>query len=298
MNFQSQGGPIKELHFPQVSPEGVEVEFAPRLYFEAKIDFNDVRSGFRDTCSVSKAMEIYPIDDDVLWTEDMARDIDPLLVASGTPATGKLHSLPSFVDSEAMIRMEAMFIDYLMRHSAVRVYRNFAVNVYSNPGESLEDFRSRCTEIMGEPFRKDLDGVHEMFQRKLEQVREKCLRESVGLVPTSGDFDEIRRNSHWKSKIHKVSERIADLFLKTELLKAEPDVESQELRSNYPVPGLQLVDERLQYIESEARQKILHLLNQYGEKLRTIDEYTIHPNLRDIHLVRSCILWMPQEAQP
>ncbi len=297
MNFQSQGGPIKELHFPQVSPDGVEVEFAPRLYFEAKIDFNDVRSGFRETCSVSKAMEIYPIDDDdVLWTKDMACDIDPSRVASGTPSTGKLHPLPSFVDSETMIRMEAMFINYLMRHSAVSIYRNFAVNTYSNPGENLGDFQSRCTEISGESFRKDLDGLHEMFQRKIEQVREKCLRESVGLLSTSGDFDEIRRDSHWKSKIHKVSERIADLFLKTELLKDEAQVESSELPSNYPAPGLQLVDERLQYVEIEARQKILHLLSQYREKLRAVDEYTIRPNLKDIHLVRSCILWLPQEA--
>ena len=56
MNLQTLqgGGPIKELHFPQVSPEGVEVEFAPQIYFEAKIDFNDVRSGFRDTSSVSR----------------------------------------------------------------------------------------------------------------------------------------------------------------------------------------------------------------------------------------------------
>ena len=298
MNFRSQGGPIKELHFPQVSPEGVEVEFAPRLYFEAKIDFNDVRSGFRETCSVSKAMEIYPIDDDVLWTQDMTCDIDPSRVASGTPATGKLHPLPSFVDSETMIRMEAMFINYLMRHSVVSVYRSFAVNTYSNPGESLEDFRSRCTEISGESFRKDLDGLHEVFQRKIEQVREKCLRESVGLVSTSGDFDEIRRASHWKSKIHKVSESIADLFLKTELTMGGPDGESPEQHSNYPLPGLQLVDERLQYVEIEARQKILHLLSQYRETLRAVDEYTIRPNLKDIHLVRSCILWLPQEAQP
>jgi hypothetical protein len=293
-----KGGPIKELHFPPVSPEDVEVEFAPRLYFEAKIDFNDVRSGFRETCSVSKAMEIYLMDDDALWTRDMACDIDPSLVASGTPATGKLRPLPSFVDAEMMKRMEAMFVDYLMRYSAVRVYRNFALNVYSNPGENLEDFGSRCTDILGESFRTDLDGLHEVFQRKIEQVREKCLRESVSLVSTSADFDEIRRASHWKSKIHAVSERIADLFLKTVLSKAGPDVESPEPHSSYPVPGLQLVDERLQYVEIEARQKILHLLNQHREKLRTIDEYTIHPNLKDVHLVRSCILWMPQEVQP
>ena len=292
------GGPIKELHFPQVSPEGVEVEFAPQIYFEAKIDFNDVRSGFRDTSSVSKAMEIYPVDDDDLWTRDMARDIDPELVASGTPATGRLRPLPAFLDAEMMKRMEGMFVNYLMRYSVVRIYRNFALNVYSNPGESLEDFGRRCTEILGESFRKDLDGLHEVSQRKLEQVREKCLRESVGLVSTGGEFDEIKRDSHWKSKIHKVSEHIADLFLKTELSKAGPDVESPEPHSSYPLPGLQLVDERLQYVEIEARQKIMHLLNQHREKLRTTDEYTIRPNLKDIHLVRRCILWMPQELEP
>jgi hypothetical protein len=52
--------------------------------------------------------------------------------------------------------------------------------------------------------------------------------------------------------------------------------------------------ERLAATEAEARQAIEKILNSYREKALSTDEYIIHPNYRDIHLVRTSILWMPE----
>ena len=46
-------------------------------------------------------------------------------------------------------------------------------------------------------------------------------------------------------------------------------------------------------ILADVRRDIGRLLNSYQEKVRNIDEYIIHPGLKDLHLVRRCILWMP-----
>ena len=56
------------------------------------------------------------------------------------------------------------------------------------------------------------------------------------------------------------------------------------------------LEEQLFSLELEAQYEIHKLLSSYGEKAQTIDEYIIHPNLKDIHFVRSCILWMPVKA--
>ena len=46
----------------------------------------------------------------------------------------------------------------------------------------------------------------------------------------------------------------------------------------------------------EAKEVIAELWDSYEEKARSVDEYILHPNLKDIHIVRSCILWIPAKA--
>lgn len=265
--------------------------YAPRLYFEAKIHVTDVRSGVRDACTVNLAVEIHAMEDDAMWTRDMVLTVEASKVEPGLPESTDLASLPAFVNGDYLYRMETLFLAYLMRYYEIRVFGNYALNVYSATAESLEDFEKRCVEMLVEGFRKDLDASHEIFQRKLEQIREKYLRESVGMAP-GRSFEAVKVSSHWKSRLHETSRRLTDLFLGTQLT-AEAGVELPALS---PPTSMDL-EQRLYSLELEARQEIRRFLSQYQERVRTIDEYTVHPNLKDIHMVRTCILWMPCEVR-
>jgi len=264
-----------------------ELEYAPRLYFEAKIDISDVRSGIRDTCSANLSVEIWPMDGDALWTRDMLVPVDSSFVEPGFPETQNLRKLPEFVDESYLSRVESLFLSFLIRYFEIKVYLNSELRVYSNPLESLEDFKKRCVDMLSEAFRGELYDLQQVFVRKLEQVREKYQRASQGLDPGQ-DFEAVKVASHWKSRMHQTSERITDLFLDTELtLKDASD-------SPRPRAAASDLDQRLLALEIEAWQEIQRLLDRYQSMVQTIDDYTIHPNLKDIHLVRVCILWMPQ----
>jgi hypothetical protein len=292
---------LKALHLSTRSPDKIEhltlrvsrpaevEEYVPRLYFEARIDLSDVRSGFRDTYSLNQAVEIHPMEGDAMWTPDMSVGVDTSLIEHGLPRGGEPRELPDYLDATLLSRLETLFLAYLMRYFKVRVFRNFALNLYSGPGESLEDFKLRCLDILGEAFRRDLDALHEVLVRKLEQLREKGLRESAALDSTL-DFDIAKIDSQMKSRIHEFSESITNLFLKTEL-----SLNSNQDAPSYPSPVTEL-DQQLSFLETETRHEIRRLIILYQDRLQTIDEYVVHPNLKDIHLVRTCILWMPAEA--
>jgi hypothetical protein len=64
----------------------------------------------------------------------------------------------------------------------------------------------------------------------------------------------------------------------------------------YPDPARSDLEQCLETLEVDVRQEIRRLLNSYQEKVLNVDEYIIHPNLRDLHLVRACILWIPEGA--
>ena len=55
-------------------------------------------------------------------------------------------------------------------------------------------------------------------------------------------------------------------------------------------------DERLEALHFEAQEAVARILDVYEEKVRSVDEYILHPTMKDIHFVRCFILWMPEEA--
>jgi len=244
-----------------------------------------VRTGFRKTVSLSKALEIYSDRAELLWTDDMIRAVDLAQTSFSAPDGVQIEVLPDFVDANFVTRMENQFVQYLLRSCEARVYRNYDLNLYSCSGESRSDFLKRCVELFEGPKRQELDGLQEVFTRKLEQIRQKY----IGL-PDTGGLEQARADSSNKDAVMRCSDRISELFY-----SAAPVTDPAVPPSRY-LSGIQELDEQLLSLQKEARQAISVLCSRYDQKAQAIDEYIIHPNLKDIHFVRSCILWIPRGA--
>ena len=159
------------------------------------------------------------------------------------------------------------------------------MNIYSFAGESRDEFHNRCTDLFDGPKRQELDRLHEVFNRKLEQTRYKYLT-----LAETGELERAKLESRNKDMFSRCSERISELFY-----RAEIRIKPTGGPARY-APGRQDLDERLLSLELEAHQAIAHLVDSYDEKACAIDEYILHPNLKDVHFVRSCILWMTAGA--
>ncbi|NWG12357.1 MAG: hypothetical protein HXY20_02345 [Acidobacteria bacterium] len=263
---------------------GPTAEYAPRFYLEAKIDIADVRSGFRESLSVNRALDIVPLEEDALWTEDMVHDVSPEMMADMPPPGAKVLPLPAFVNREHIRRVERQFLSYLLRHFEIRIYRNPALNLYSAAGESRGDFEARCLESLEGSFRQDLDGLREVFERRVEKIKEGSLRAERWTDPEPDKLTTQVRN-----RIHQASERIVDLFLRA------------ELRQNPPAharPGNlgDDLDDRLAWIELEASEAVRRLMEEYLGRAGDLDEYVVRPSLKDVHVGAVTILWVPVEA--
>ena len=127
--------------------------------------------------------------------------------------------------------------------------------------------------------------LHEVFNRKLEQIRQKYL---ISSIPR--DLVQAGNAAQDKDVFSRTSERIDDLFVQAGR-NLKPDTDTVHQAGNK-----RELEERLFSLELEARQQINSLFHSYMEKAQAIDEYILHPNLKDIHFVRSCILWMPVKA--
>lgn len=276
---------LRSLYLVPEDPGRSKIVCFPYFYVEARIDFNDVRTGLRETVSLSKALEIYSHDAELLWVEDMIRDVDLQKAIASRPDSVRLNPLPAFVDAKFLSRMETKFVQYLLKSFVTIVYRNFALNAYSFAGETRDDFARRCRELLDGPKRKELDLLHDVFKRRLEQTKEKYL-----LADEPLRLELAKTESQNKSIFSQYSERIDEHFLRGEV---EPNASPETLRNSLEVQEL---EERLMSLELEAQMEIKKLQDSYKEKARNLDEYKLHPNPKDIHFVRSGVLWMPKEA--
>jgi hypothetical protein len=275
---------VKYLYYA-VNPEIRKVEYVPYFYAEVRMDFNDIRTGLRETFSVNKALEIYLPTADLLWIKDMVQDVDPQKMASSAPEGARFSRLPEYVDANFISHMETQFIQYLLRSVAAKLYRNSALNIYSHSGESRSEFIGRCTELYDSSRCEELDRMQDVFKRRLEQLKEKYLvsEEAMGL-------ERARIESQNKAIFSRYSDRIAGLFLVSRFASGK------SIEPFHNSPGMRELEERLATLGIEAQNAIATLTNSYDDQARALDEYLLHPNLKDIHFVRSCILWMPKEA--
>jgi hypothetical protein len=275
---------VKNLYYA-VHQEIREVEYVPYFYAEVRLDFNDVRTGLKETFSLNKALEIYSSTADLLWIKDMVQDVDPEKMVSAAPEGACIAVLPEYVDANFIAQMETQFVQYLLRSFATELYRNSALNVYSNSGEPRSEFIGRCAELLDGPRRRELDLLQDVFKRRLEQLKEKYLvsQESMGL-------ERARIESQNRDIFARYSDRILGLFLVSRFASA------RSIEPFHNSPGMQELEERLGALGIEARNAIAKLTNSYDDKARALDECLIHPNMKDIHFVRSCILWMPKRA--
>ena len=276
---------INNLYLVEETSESMGSTYFPYFYAEVRIDFNDVRTGFRETIRLSKALEIYSSQGDLLWVADMIRDVNSQTTSPVIPETAHLSGLPEFVDDAFISRMETQFVQYLLRSFVTLIYRNSVLNIYSYSGESQPEFAARCMDLFGEPMRRDLDQLRDIFNRRLEQFKEKYM-----LPDESAGMEMARHESQIRDIFAYYSERIIGLFLRGDL---QPDAVHATI-GRYP--GVQELEERLIGMEGEAQRAVVELRESYEEKSRALDEYFLHPNLKDIQIVRSGILWIPQKV--
>ena len=279
---------LESIHLLPEDSTADTIEYIPFVYMETHIDFNDARTGYKTVENLAQALKIYSDHASLSWTEEMIMNVDINRINEGLPAGARLQPLPEFVDGNFIGGVETSYAEYLTRAWTAYLYRNVELNVYSGAGESRREFTLRCRELFQERMREELNQLDILFTRRREQLKEKYL----GLAHKDNDDTSdlgipLSRTSDRDIYAH-YTERIAALF-------ANEDHPS--LRSTGLLAKNSELEERLILLETEVSETIEKLREEYEAKVSLMDEYTLHPNIKNIRCERSCIIWIPGKAK-
>ncbi|MBN2317443.1 MAG: hypothetical protein JXR49_00105 [Acidobacteria bacterium] len=273
---------VKSLFWISEPAAARELEYVPHLYLEAKIDFCDVRTGFTETFNINRAVEIPSNKSKPFWDDDAVVEIDPKKLGPVVPKEAQIIDLPGHVDGRFIAWMETQFVEYLLRAFTVKVYRNYGLDVYSSSGESLNDFIIRCVDLYKGAMYSEFDSAHEVFIRRLERLQQKYLG-----IEDSEELEKFKTDSYNRELFYRISERISGLFLRTEFSIQHVG------RPSDTSSRAQELEERLRDLHQQAREAVIKILDSYEDKIKSVDEYILHPTMKNVHFVSSCILWKP-----
>jgi hypothetical protein len=142
---------------------GAKAESAS-LLFHVRLNIQDVRSGYR--VEDDEYFEgPWFAESDLHWTRDMVKKLDGKRLIEVKPSHPV--SWPQSADEQ--------IIHYLLHFYRPMIWKNFELNLYSNPYESKEEFVKRCINASREQRQKELERVIDVYLRRFLEVEKKLL---------------------------------------------------------------------------------------------------------------------------
>ena len=278
---------IECLYYHPDVPHKTAAEYFPCIYIEAGIDFNDIRTGYKNTVKLARALKIYDNHAVPGWSEEIIYDADIDKIQETQPRAARLRKPPEFVDAEFIDSIKKRYIEHLTRTWKKVLYHNSELDIYSGAGESREEFAVRCGEQFSEQMREELKRLRVIFNRMREQLKEKYLGIVEAELPESAS---IMMETSDRDVYSRYAEQIAAMFLNA-------DSEAVAVEAGAPrVDKKSELEDRFIALTSEARRKIAFLREDYEIKTKFIDEYILRPNLKNINCERCGLLWAPRKA--
>lgn len=138
----------------------------PSLLFQVKIDWRDVRSGYRGSDFALFKGE-WLQEEELSWTPDMVSPVD----------LDRLEPIKPPEDVYWPASAEDKIISYVIRHRRPSIWKNSGLGLYSEPSESREEFVQRCREALLEEKSAEMKKHREIFLHRFFELEHRLRKE-------------------------------------------------------------------------------------------------------------------------
>lgn len=254
-------------------PKGADAaRDCPDLLFEVRFDFHDVRSGLSGSESGLFTAQML-VDEDLDWTTDMVCSFEPAGLVEIKPI--RVLEWPAAAD--------AQITRYFLKNRRTVLWKNGELGIYSQTGESRDEFVARCVELVSEERRSVLTQVRDIFIHRFLEAEQRALDALQDEEWTSRERD--RRSAELRNAFSEIRESFSRCFLRDRL---EPltkkdlawtsrlDVETQE---------------RLETVRDECLSMFNRLTHEVLKRARGVEIHEVSLSHDEIDIVSRGFLW-------
>ncbi|HEY6331724.1 MAG TPA: hypothetical protein VI756_20525 [Blastocatellia bacterium] len=189
---------------------------------------------------------------------------------------------------DTLVQFQEELIDKLVRNERLKVFSSPEFDIFSTPGDELEDFLSLVADAALRRVEPELKNLRRKFELQLEQIREAQQRK--GLRAEELGVDRLLLSN---LQLFESENRLASIFSTlagTVFGTTEPRRPNEEddlLDSD--------LTEDLQRMEQEASDALRSLYDEYMMLANEYDTFEIGLQADNIQVLRLALLWAPAE---
>lgn len=273
----------------------LEKVYAPYLLGRCRIFIDKARPPVSCTKNSTYLCRADVSEEFFVWKEaDLAMEDDSVLTDADS----------SFVYQLANRRLEkkqgvgaarSKLTSEIMRASTVVVYHCPDLKLYSDAGESLEEFEDRCSEQLEKKKDEEMDKVKDKFEKRIERTRDKIGQKKLDKERHEQDAAARKREemlSGAETVLSWVVGRRSMRGLSTASRKRRMSRVSEE-RAKKAAQRIRDYEEELRQLKAELEEEIDEIEDRYDEVIEEIRPIEVKVKKTDITIETFALLWLP-----
>ncbi len=202
----------------------------------------------------------------------------------------------ALTDTRRLRELEDDFVEYIYRHSSLRVLYNPLLKVYSQVGEQSRYFVQRCQEVAQKKRDAEARKIRAKYQRELKRWEQKLRREQRELEMDQREYEARKReetmnlletgaNFLFGKRRHIRSVGIVGTKHR-QVEQAWADViESEQAIADY--------EHEITEIQKRIEAEMAELNEKWAETLKVVEEARVTPRRGDIDVNLLALAWVP-----
>lgn len=271
--------------------------FEPALRATLKLQFSQARESFiwhqvhhyvafplgeaRDATELFRAVEL---ESDYLLTRP--------------PEEARFSELPdAFDQTEELAAARKALVDRLYRTLTATRFVNKAVQLYSRPEESLEQFTERCQQAADNLEDEAAVKLRARLQSRMDRLESRMARAQDKVQRLSQSATGKKLEGLWNA-----GEMLLSMFTKkkksfSSVLSKSRQAAEASTRSSQAEDELQRLEEEVLQLQEELRSALDDLDREYADKAAAIETTEIRLDKKDIAVDLFELLWIPVSAR-
>lgn len=231
----------------------------------------------------------------VHWEEHQAPVIDLRQVQRQPFGEAIFQEVPlGLMDTKRLGSLQKELVDFLYNTARIIIPRHNKFKLYGDPDRDMTEFQAQVYQIARENRDKELDDLTRKYGDMLEKLEDKRRRKERELEAEQLEIKDRQRES-----LYTTGEAVLSIFRgrtnytlsrmsRANRYKRQTEVDIQETHE-----VLQELDQEMVNLEQEYEQKLQELNNKWVGIANEIEEFTITPFKKDIHIEVFGVGWIP-----
>ena len=276
--------------------EGGLVVYRPGLLGVGSVHFLHKKSGADATDPF--ALIAHPDSQGVIrWDSAAGLGSDPR-DWTDDPPTGeaRFSSVPNSINQEREVKAAAKELaDHLYRTRTLTLHHSPAVDAYSEPGETPQDFRLRLTQAARELRDDEVDKIEDRYEKQLTRLGERLRRARTML-----DKRESEASARKRETMVSIGESVVGMFLgrrssrtASSSLRRMRMSSSAKQRAEEAEENVEALEAEMQEMNAKLLEEVAKITAKWDESALELEEETVTPRRADLDISYVAVGWAP-----